>query len=161
MRALSGCRSTPGVRELSLHTRVAREPALALGIADRVLFAGYRQHDYVAVLHALDSLCFLVPGSDPSCRALLEAAACAVPCVTSRRAPLPEIVADGESGFVVDEDAAAMASVWQRWASQPAERERAGLAAQRWALEHAAPERAALALEALYEAALGAGGAID
>jgi len=91
---------------------VAREPARQLGIADRVVFAGYREADYVDVLRSIDLLTFLVPGSDGTCRALLEAQACGVPAVTSRRGALPEIVADGETGWIVDENAAALAGLW-------------------------------------------------
>jgi glycosyltransferase involved in cell wall biosynthesis len=57
-------------------TAVARR---ALGIADRVVFAGYRTHDYADVLRCFDVFTFLVPGSDGGCRALLEAAACGFP----------------------------------------------------------------------------------
>ena len=53
---------------------VAVAPARELGIADRVVFAGYHRRDYAAILRAMDLLCFLVPGSDGSCRAVLEAA---------------------------------------------------------------------------------------
>src|SRR5262249_55202295 len=55
----------------------AVRPAAQLGIADRVVFAGYRTDDYADVLRCCDVFTFLVPGSDGGCRALLEAAACA------------------------------------------------------------------------------------
>ena len=77
---------------------LAERPARALGIADRVVFAGYRHHDYADVLRAIDVFTFLVPGSDGSCRALLEAMACGIPAVTTRRGALAEIVADGRDG---------------------------------------------------------------
>ena len=53
------------------------------------------------MLRASDVFTFLVPGSDGTCRALLEAAACGIPAVT-RRGALPEIVLHGETGLVVE-----------------------------------------------------------
>ena len=85
----------------------ARRPAQRLGIADRVVFAGYRSADYPDVLRASDVFTLLVPGSDGSCRALLEAAACGIPAVTTSLGTLPEIVSDGETGFVVERRAGA------------------------------------------------------
>ena len=79
----------------------AVQPAARLGIADRVLFAGYRAGDYADVLRCCDVFTFLVPGSDGGCRALLEAAACAIPAVTTRRGALPDLVEDGRTGLLV------------------------------------------------------------
>ena len=67
----------------------AQRPAERLGIADRVIFAGYRTDDYIDVLRCVSVFTFLVPGSDGGCRALLEAAACGLPAVTSARGALP------------------------------------------------------------------------
>ncbi|HEY5659067.1 MAG TPA: glycosyltransferase family 4 protein, partial [Myxococcota bacterium] len=73
----------------------AHEPALRLGISDRVIFAGYRTTDSVDVLRSIEVFSFLVPGSDGGCRALLEAAACGIPAVTTARGALPELVVEG------------------------------------------------------------------
>ena len=53
-----------------------------------MIFAGYRDRDYVDVLRAADVFTLLVPGSDGTCRALLEATACGLPAVTTRRGAL-------------------------------------------------------------------------
>lgn len=136
---------------------VAREPARRLGIADRVVFAGYREADYVDVLRSIDLLTFLVPGSDGTCRALLEAQACGVPAVTSRRGALPEIVADGETGWVVDEDAAALAGLWAGVLGDPGGRAARGRAARARAERHFSFDRLCGEVAELYGAA-GAGG---
>jgi len=133
---------------------LAERPAQALGIADRVLFAGYRDADYPAVLRALDLLAFLVPGSDGTCRAVLEAAACGVPAVTSRRGALPEIVADGETGLVADEAPDALAAAWEALLCDEPRRRAMGAAARRRAEALFTPQRFADTAERLYDAAL-------
>jgi len=129
---------------------VAVEPAAKLGLADRVIFAGYRGADYLDVLRSIDVFTFLVPGSDGTCRAVLEAAACGIPAVTSRRGALPEIVLDGETGFVVDEDPAALASAWHTLLNDPERRRAMGQAAARRAQLEFRPERLADTVEGLY-----------
>ena len=134
---------------------LAERPAERLGIADRVVFAGYRSDDYGDVLRAIDVFTLLVPGSDPSCRALLEAAACGIPAVTTRRGARPEIVADGETGLVAAETPEALAAAWQRLLSNAEERLSMGAAARRRAEACFAPARLAEEVAALYASALG------
>ncbi len=129
---------------------VARRPARELGLEDRVIFAGYRRDDYRDVLRQIGVLVFLVPGSDGSCRAVLEAAACGIPALVSRRGALPEIVADGETGRVVDEDPDALAAAAAELLGDPGLRERMGAAARRRAERLFHPERLAEEAEALY-----------
>jgi glycosyltransferase involved in cell wall biosynthesis len=132
---------------------VAKRPAAELGIADRVLFAGYREADYVDVLRTIDVLTFLVPGSDGSCRALLEAHACGIPAVASRRGALPEIVADGETGLLVDEDPEALCAAWQALLADSERRVRMGRSARQRAERCFDPARLAKEVESLYDAA--------
>jgi glycosyltransferase involved in cell wall biosynthesis len=115
-------RIAPGLRLLVVGrgTRarpVLEEPVRSRGLERQVLRAGYRREDYRDVLSLMDALLFLVPGSDGSCRAVLEAMAMGVPTIATRRGILPEIVVDGETGRLVDEDpdalAAAMLDVWR------------------------------------------------
>jgi glycosyltransferase involved in cell wall biosynthesis len=130
----------------------AVRPAERLGIADRVIFAGYRTADYVDVLRCFDVFTFLVPGSDGGCRALLEAAACGLPAVTSRRGVLPELIADGETGILVDEAPEALAAGWQALLADPARRTAFGRAARARAQREWSPERLAARVDALYAA---------
>lgn len=134
---------------------VAVEPAQRLGIADRVCFAGYIQNDFEEVLRSMDLLTFLVPGSDGTCRAVLEAAACGIPAVTTRRGALSEIVLDGETGLCVNEDPAELAAAWLRLFEDEALRRRLGAAAARRAKEHFTPENFADKAENLYREVLG------
>jgi glycosyltransferase involved in cell wall biosynthesis len=135
-----------GTRRASL----AEAPARALGIADRVIFAGYRGEDYAEVLRQMEVFTFLVPGSDGTCRALLEAAACAIPAVVSERGALPEIVLHRETGLVVPEQASALSAAWRELLADPERRADVGRAAYERAQAEFTPERLADAVEDLY-----------
>jgi glycosyltransferase involved in cell wall biosynthesis len=74
----------------------------ALGLTDAVLFAGYREEDLPEVLAALQVFVMLTPGSEGSCRAVLEAMALGKAVVAARVGALTDIVLDGETGLLVD-----------------------------------------------------------
>jgi len=89
--------------------RLLLAPVRARGLSAAVLAPGYLAgDDYPAALCALDACLYLVPGSDGTCRALREQMACALAPVVTPRPPLPEIVADGEAGLVVEESSAGL-----------------------------------------------------
>jgi glycosyltransferase involved in cell wall biosynthesis len=134
---------------------LAEEPVRRAGIADRVVFAGYRNADYDAVLRSIDLFTFLVPGSDGTCRALLEAAACGIPAVVSRRGALPEIVDDGRTGLVVSEDPEALATAWQSLLEDESRTRELGDAARARALECFDPATQAEALSDFYQRLVG------
>jgi glycosyltransferase involved in cell wall biosynthesis len=134
---------------------LAEEPARRAGIADRVVFAGYRNADYDAVLRSIDLFTFLVPGSDGTCRALLEAAACGIPAVVSQRGALPEIVDDGRTGMVVSEDSEALATAWQSLLEDPSRMRRLGEAARERARQCFDPGTQAEALSDFYRRLVG------
>jgi glycosyltransferase involved in cell wall biosynthesis len=148
-------RRLPAVRLLVVgrgtHIReTAHKPAIRLGIADRVIFAGYRTTDYVDVLRSIDVFTFLVPGSDGGCRALLEAAACGIPAVTTARGALSELVLEGETGSIVPERAEPLAAAWYDLLVDGARRAAMGAAARGRAETHFAPERLSREILALY-----------
>ncbi|MGH0034307.1 MAG: glycosyltransferase family 4 protein [Myxococcota bacterium] len=134
---------------------VARRPAVRLGLRDHVVFGGYRTGDYADALAAADLFTYVVPGSDGTCRALLEAQALGLPAVVSRRAALPEIVVDGETGRVVDETPEAFADAWLDALADRPRLARWGAAARARARAHFTPARWAEDVEGLYERALG------
>jgi len=84
--------SGPAERELS------RE-AVELGIASRVIFAGFRS-DVPALLRA-SSLAVLSSESEALPTTLIEAAACGRASVATRVGGVPEVVVDGETGILV------------------------------------------------------------
>jgi glycosyltransferase involved in cell wall biosynthesis len=130
----------------------AVRPAAQLGISGQVVFAGYRTHDYASVLRCFDVFTFLVPGSDGGCRALLEAAACGIPAVTTRRGALPELIADGVTGTLVDERPEALAAAWQALLDDRDRRAAMGRAARARAESEFGPRRLVERVDALYAA---------
>ena len=113
--ALAGAAAElPGLKVLlvgrgTFMDEVAVKPAARKELAGKVIFTGYRRGvEYVDTLRCMDAKVFLVPGSDGSCRAVREAMAVGVPVVAARRGMLAEIVADGESGVLVDDSPGAL-----------------------------------------------------
>jgi glycosyltransferase involved in cell wall biosynthesis len=136
--------------------RVARQPAALRGLAQQIVFAGHLDGErYPAALRALDVLCFLVPGSDGGCRAVLEAAASGVPAVVSQRRGLAEWVVDGETGLVVGEQPVELAAALARLLDARAERSRMAAAARARAESLFSPARLGAELERIYSAACG------
>jgi glycosyltransferase involved in cell wall biosynthesis len=131
---------------------LAKEPARRLGIENRVVFAGYRRDDYAEVLRCIDVFTLLVPGSDGGCRALLEAAASGIPAVTTARGALPEIVIDGETGLVVEEEAQAFTNAWGCLLRDSARCAEMGAAARRRAESEFSRTQYAETVDRLYRA---------
>jgi glycosyltransferase involved in cell wall biosynthesis len=130
---------------------VGEEAARRIGVADAVTLPGYFLGDeYVGALRALDFLVYLVPGTDGTCRTVREALATGVPAIVSRRGLLPELVRDGETGLVVDEEPGALAAAMARLAEDEGLRRRMGASAALDARRRFAAEPAAAALAALY-----------
>ena len=140
LRAFAGLLGDERIRALARPCRLlivgdgpqrAELQALAaqLGVAERTEFAGAVPHaavpdwlnrlDIYAAPSRLDSESFGV--------AIIEAGACALPVVVSDVGGLPEVVCDGETGFVVPrEDAAALQAALTRLVLDAPLRERLG-----------------------------------
>ncbi len=114
---------------------VAFEPVRERGLNAFVSFPGYLRGDaYGSLLAALDTQLFLVPGSDPTCRALREGQALGVPSLVTSVPPLPALVEAGVSGTVVAaDDALAMADAMALMATDLAATRAMGAAAKRLA----------------------------
>lgn len=136
---------------------VALEPAMAMGLGGKVIFPGYRREDYVDYLHAMDMKVFLVPGSDGTCRAVREAMAMGKPVVATRRGVLPELVEDGKTGILVDEDPEALANAIERLALDAPLRESMARAARDKALKSFSQEMQASEVARFYERILSLG----
>ena len=137
---------------------VAVRPAAERGLAKTVVFPGYlRGEDYVAGLLSLDAKIFLVPGTDGSCRAAREAMALGKPVIAARRGMLPELVADGETGLVVDDTPENLAEAIIRLARDRGLCRNMGVAARRTALDRFDPARQAERVELVYRKLLGRG----
>ncbi len=99
---------------------VLDDPVRRLGLGHAVIRAGYRRDDYRDVLALMDALVFLVPGSDGSCRAVLETMAMGIPTIGSRRGILAELVHHEDTGLVCDESSGALAAAFESLASDSA-----------------------------------------
>jgi glycosyltransferase involved in cell wall biosynthesis len=130
--------------------QLLEEPVRRLALGDSVIRAGYRNEDYPEVLACLRAVVFLVPGSDGSCRAVLEAMAMSIPAIASRRGVLPELVEQEHSGRLVDESPAALAAALEDVARSPGRWHRFGVHARERILARHTLEHQAAALEAFY-----------
>jgi glycosyltransferase involved in cell wall biosynthesis len=96
-----------------------RARARAAGVGDRVRFLGWRD-DLPDLLHALDV--FVLPSLNEGMgRALVEAMAAGRPIVASRAGGIPEVLADGQAGLLVEPaNAGALAEALARVLGDPA-----------------------------------------
>jgi glycosyltransferase involved in cell wall biosynthesis len=85
------------------------KPLAALGLERDVILAGYRIEDYFSVINAFDLFLMMRAGSDGTARALREVLGMGKPAIVSSKGMLPELVIDGETGYVVDMDAQRLA----------------------------------------------------
>ena len=97
--------------------------------------AGYRRDDYRDTLSLFDALVFLVPGSDGSCRAVLETMAMEIPTIASRRGVLSEIVASGQTGLLCEETPESLAAAFSDLWREPARWQARGKAARKRILD--------------------------
>jgi len=73
-----------------------------LGVGDRIRLLGYRD-DVAELLRAADF--FLLPSTREGLpRSILEAQATKVPVLAAPTAGIPEVVIDGETGFLIEAD---------------------------------------------------------
>ncbi len=143
---------------LAIVGRGEHEPAIRqlveqLGLAQRVIFAGYRTGDeLVAAYRAFDVALWLAEGNDGTCRAVLESMACGVPTLTAREGAMAELVRDGEDGLVVEPTEGAVAAGMVRLL-EPSLRTGMKRSARERALRFG-PDRRGQGLLSIYEAAV-------
>jgi glycosyltransferase involved in cell wall biosynthesis len=88
-------------------------------LSDSVVFTGFRL-DVPALLRAMDCFALASTRTEGVPQALLQAFAVGVPVVASRIGGIPEVVADGETGLLVESGSAeALASAIQRVLDEP------------------------------------------
>lgn len=106
--------------------QVAYRPVREMGLEDTVIMAGYRKDDYLDVLALFDMKVFLVPGSDGSCRAARELMVMGKPIIAAKRGMLPEIIADGVNGLLIEDSPENLAAAIIKLASNMEMREKMG-----------------------------------
>jgi glycosyltransferase involved in cell wall biosynthesis len=149
----------PDARLLLVGKGEARAPLEAfvgeLGLAHRVVFAGYRDGDLPAVLDALDAFVLMAAGSDDSCRAAIEAMAAGRVVVAPRVGALPRAIVDGATGILLDDDRPeSVADALRRILRDPEQARGMGEAGRRRVMETFTPECHAAQTEAVYREVL-------
>ena len=124
------------------------------GVGDRVLFLGHVP-DVEEVMRSCDV--FLLPSETESFgMAALEALASEVPVIATRSGGLPEVVVDGEVGYLLEVgDIEGMAERAVELLTDDERRQRMGKAARRWALEQFEIAKVLPMYKQLYERVLG------
>ena len=145
----------PGARLLLVgkgETRARLEQVVAdLGLAEHVVFTGYRDRDLPAVLASADCFALMGAGSDDSCRAALEAMAAARPVVARGVGALPETVVHGETGILVADDRPeSVADALVQVLGAPGRGRAMGLAGRQRARTVFSPERSVDTVERVY-----------
>lgn len=85
------------------------KPAKELGLKEGVILAGYRVEDYYSVINCFDIFVMMRAGSDGTGRALREVMAMGKPAIVSDMGMLPEMIKEGETGFIVPPNEKALA----------------------------------------------------
>jgi glycosyltransferase involved in cell wall biosynthesis len=126
-----------------------KRQTIKLGLQDRVIFTGFRL-DVPRILSSL-ALSVLPSLNEGLSNSLLESMAAAVPVVTTTVGGNPEVVVDGETGFLVPpRNPDALADAICRVLLTPGLRNRLGQAGRQRVLTHFSNERMIQNVERLY-----------
>lgn len=129
--------------------RVTRERVHALGIADRVRFLGMR--DELPELLAPTDVFLLGSAEESFGLSALEAMSCGTPVVSTAVGGVPEVVVDGETGFLTERDDQALFAARIKELLEDRNKANAmGEAARAHALRHFSRDEIVSRYEALY-----------
>lgn len=162
IRALPGLRRRcDGLRLLIAGDGTSREEWQLLarreGVADAIEFLGFVRHAEVARLINAATVVVIPSRRESFSLVAVEAALMARPVVATRVDGLPEVVADGETGLLVDpDDVAGLEAAIGTLLGSPAVARRLGAAAREHALRHFTLERQVEAFETAYQRAVAA-----
>jgi glycosyltransferase involved in cell wall biosynthesis len=147
---------TPRVRKLAPHFRGGYLQHLRERLPERsrsrVKFQGWAEHEELPAEYE-DADVFVFPSvwDEPFGIPVAEAMAAGLPVVASRVGGIPEIVADGETGMLVEpDDASALAAALEQLVNDAGLRARLGEAGRLRAAERFSWDRAAAAYRALF-----------
>lgn len=103
---------------------------------------GYHRDDLEYLYAALDVAVLMVPGSDGSCRAMLEAMACGRPVIGAATGAMLDDIRPGETGWLFEPgDRAGLKAALIDALSHPERLREMGLAARRHVEQYHSPER--------------------
>ena len=76
-----------------------------LGLSNQIIFTGYYfEEDLSKVYSAMDIFVILREGNDATCRAILQAMSCGLPCIGINRAGMSEAIQNNSTGFLLNDD---------------------------------------------------------
>lgn len=131
------------------YEREVKEKADDLGIADRVVWTGYRED--VPKLLRLCDVCVLPSVDEPFGRVLVEAMAVGKPVIGTNSGGVPEIIVDGETGLLVpSNNATALAEAIEEMLSDPLQAQQMGEAGLQRARELFDADRVAAQVQQVY-----------
>lgn len=141
-------------------TEMVKRRASEKGVADRTVFAGYREDDLQEIYALADVALFPAPGSDRGHRMVLEALASGLPVLSMGVPGTEELIRHGLDGFLTPRgDAVSAAAQLAEVARDRGRRDRLSDAARRSVLENFADPVLARRLGETYEEILALGGA--
>jgi len=127
-----------------------RELAIELGVSDRVTFLGYVPDEDLPLLYASADVSLFTSNYEGFGLVFLEALASGTPVIGTPVGGIPDIVEDGETGYVVPENPEAFAEKVDHLADHPETLDRMAEAA-RAATEHRTWDHVAAQVEDVYE----------
>lgn len=131
------------------HVRTLRERVAALGLAERITFAGFRR-DLPRLFEALDVVC--IPSRNEAFGlTVIEAMAAGKAVIGADSGAIPELIADDGGRLAAPEDAGAWAAALAELAEDPALRERLGTVARARVAERFTLEKHVAALCVEYD----------
>jgi glycosyltransferase involved in cell wall biosynthesis len=137
------------------HREALEKQAESLDISDKVVFTGYLHEDYHEALAAADVFVYTAPGSESSCRGIMEAMAVGRPVAGVRRAAVPLLIEPEKNGFLFDPgDDQALANCLKRYLDNPPLARSQGEAARLKAFRQFSIEHLAEQVEKIYASLL-------
>ena len=115
LRLLLVGRGRPGAVE-----KVVDGPAADLGVQDRIFQAGYCEgDDLVAAYRQMRVLLYPMPGTDRTCRTVREALAAGIPVIAPDMGFLPELIQNGQNGYLAEQSAEGFAAALKKLLDAP------------------------------------------
>ncbi len=144
------------IRNNGQYRREMEAYARELGLGSNAIFFGFASDETTRELMAASDLFVLPTREEGFGLALAEAQACGVPVVSTRIGPIPQVVADGETGILVPvNDVPALTDAVMSLLGDPEKRRHMGAEGRRRTVELFGPDRYAREMEDLYTQVLG------
>ncbi len=145
----------PNIKALLLGTsskmnETVYKPIEKLNLQKNVIVAGYLTDKYVDALACMDIFVFLIAGSDGTGRAMREAMSMGKPVIVNNVGMLPEMIDNGQNGFVFNDDPGELSELIMKLALDEKMRSSMGKAAREKTIHDFSFDKQATDIEAFY-----------